>query len=129
LPTEAEWEKAARGLDGAIFPWGDQPPSAVRANYDNQVGDTQPVGSYPEGSGPYGLWDMSGNVAEWVADWYDQDYYQQGSLRNPTGPAAGTFRVLRGGSWFNAAHAIRAAFRLWNLPDVRSDSIGFRCAH
>jgi formylglycine-generating enzyme required for sulfatase activity/tRNA A-37 threonylcarbamoyl transferase component Bud32 len=128
LPSEAEWEKAARGMNGFTYPWGDDLPNSRLANYNNQVGDTSPVGFYPDGASPYGVLDMAGNVAEWVEDWHDAYYYLQSPSLNPLGPGMGEFRVIRGGSWFNMAGAIRAAFRLWNYPDIRSESIGFRCA-
>ena len=128
LPSEAQWEKAARGTGGFIYPWGNQPPDASLANFNNQVGDTTPAGSYPRGASPYGALDMAGNVREWIADWYNQNYYAILPVANPLGPVSGEYRVLRGGSWFSLGAAVRAASRSWNYPDLTHESVGFRCA-
>ncbi len=145
LPTEAEWEKAARGIDGAKFPWGNGDVSGNLLNFadsnsdtawadrsiDDGYADTAPVGSYPEGASPYGALNMAGNVNEWVADWYDGDYYSVSPESNPTGPESGASenrRVFRGASFIDIGFAAESALRRRHSPGDASRGGGFRCA-
>jgi len=131
LPTEAEWEKAAKGPNDWRFAWGDIEPTQEHANFNQtwrgEATLTQ-VGIYEKGKSPYGVYDVAGNVWEWVADWYEADYYAKSPARNPQGPETGIYKALRSSGWQGETPQVRIFTRIKSLPTDRNNSTGFRCA-
>jgi formylglycine-generating enzyme required for sulfatase activity len=127
LPTEAEWEKASRGKRRVIYPWGNELPDKTKVNFKEQVNKTTPVGSYEAGKSDYGVYDLSGNVAEWTHDWHLAEYYLFSPKANPKGHEKGQYKVIRGGNWRNTPHDVNMVYRNATLPTVRNKTVGFRC--
>jgi iron(II)-dependent oxidoreductase len=128
LPTEAQWEYAARGPENNRFPWGNELPRNLTLNFNDSVGHTTNVGSFPAGVSWVGTFDMAGNVIEWINDWYSARYYENVPIENPSGPPTGQFRSVRGGSWQNSSEYQRSSWRNYiDNPSFRVEDVGFRC--
>jgi len=127
LPSEAQWEKTARGADGNMYPWGNAEPNCELLNFNGCVGKTSSVIEYPPGASPYEVLDMAGNVFEWVADWYQANYYEEAPFENPPGPGSGEERSVRGSTFESGPNQVASALRFFLNPDEYRSDLGFRC--
>ncbi len=127
LPTEAEWEKASRGKRHISYPWGDEAPDSKKANFNEELKKTSPVGSYEAGKSDYGVYDLSGNVSEWTHDWHLPEYYLFSPKKNPQGFERGQYKVIRGGNWRNDAFNVNMTYRNATVPSMKNNAVGFRC--